>query len=399
MPKVTSTRAQRGGRLLVVQPWFSAAGHPAQSLYNTMRALRHVPGIDYLVSEDPQFEHHSNLEQALGSGQRLFRFKVSGSELKKNTVTGLWSMVKLWRKLQDVHHVFFFDMDLVRVAKWWPVLGTLLKVRQLSLLYLLGPEQIGSHPSGKRRVERLLRRDEVVLCLRTPELEQDWTVAFPGADPSRIRTLPSLEIPEGIDFPARHGVPRTELRFGVLGQLRRGKSIDALVPLFSSRPEIGTLKIAGAFASPAEREALGLLQGFPGFEERYLGDDELLQLTAAQDYLLILYDQWDKRMESAVLYLAMRANRPVLAYAEGWCDRMIRQFGCGIAVPRVGIDLPALLATVPLPGSAAYAALLEGVQRFREAHRPEALLPGFLECLGFDPQEPGLAATSEQRGG
>lgn len=389
MPVVTSREIGRGNRLLIVQPWFSAVGHPAQSLYNTMRALRHVAGIDYLVSEDAQFEHHTQLEQALGPGQRLFRFKVSGSDLKKNTVVALWSMVKLMRTFKEVRQVFFFDMDLVRVAKWWPFVGPLLKVRQLSLLYLLGPEQIGSHPSGRRRVERLLRRNEVVLCLRTSELEQDWIAAFAGADPSRIRTLPSLEIPEGIDVPARRCLDRSDLRFGVLGQLRRGKSIGVLVPLFSRLPEIGRLKIAGSFASQVEREALGLLQGFPGFEERYLGDDELLQLTAAQDYIVILYDQWDKRMESAVLYLAMRADRPVLAFAEGWCDRMIRQFACGIAVPRDGLDLEDFIATVPLPGSAAYSSLLAGVRRFRDAHRTPALLPRFFDCVGFDPKAAG----------
>jgi hypothetical protein len=382
---VAGKEAGRRTRLLIIQPWFSAVGHPAQSLFNTMRTLTGVADIDYLVSRDAEFEHHANLEQSLGPGQRLFRFEVSGSDLKKNTVTALRSLVRLLRQFKDVRQVFFFDMDLVRLAKWWPLLRSLLRVEQLSLLYLLGPEQIGSHPSGRRRVERLLQRKEVVLCLRTSELQQDWTAAFPEVDPSRIRTLPSLEIPEGMDFPARHCEGRADLRFGVLGQLRRGKSIGALVPVFSSRPGIGRLKIAGAFASPAEREALGLLQGFPDFEERYLADDELLQLTAAQDYIVILYDLWDKRMESAVLYLAMRANRPVLVYSEGWCDRMIRQFGCGIAVARADLDLPGFLSALPLPGSPGYGELLGGVRRFRDAHRTDALLPGFFECIGFDP--------------
>jgi hypothetical protein len=382
---VASREAGRRGRLLIVQPWFTAVGHPAQSLYNTMCTLTRVARIDYLVSEDARFDRHANLEQALGPDQRLFRFQVSDSDLKKNTVASLWRMVTLFFKLRDVRHFFFFDMDLARVAKWWPLLWPLMRVRQLSLLYLLGPEHIVNHASARRRVEKLLERTEVVLCLRTAELRTDWAAAFPGIDPARIRTLPSLEIPQAADFPPRHCQERSELRFGVLGQLRRGKSIGELVPVFVGHPEVGVLKIAGSFASPAERDALSLLQDWPGFEERYLEDEELLQLTAAQDYVVILYDQWDKRMESAVLYLAMRANRPVLVYAEGWCDRMIRQFGCGVAVERSGLDLCSFLASLPLPGSAAYSNLLDGVGRFREAHRTQALLPQFLECVGFDP--------------
>lgn len=374
----------RDVRLLIVQPWFSAIGHPAQSLFNTMRTLAPVTDIDYLVSEDAQFEHHANLALALGAGQRLFRFVVSGSALKENTVQSLWHIARRFRAFRDARWVLFFDMDLVAVAKRWRFLAPLMKVDQLSLLYLSGPEQFPQGGSARRHVERLLRRKDVVLCVRTLELEQDWIAAFPEIEPSRIRTLPSLEIPEGQEFPVRPCERRADLRFGVLGQLRRGKSLDVLVPLFSGRPEFGTLKVAGSFASAAERDRLRFLQDFAGFEECYFEDAELLRLTAAQDYVLVLYDHWDKRMESAVLYLAMRANRPILAYSEGWCERMIREFGCGVSVARAGLDLGAFLGALPLPGSAGYAALIDGVARFRAAHGADTLRPRFVGCVGLD---------------
>jgi hypothetical protein len=374
----------RAARLLIVQPWFSAIGHPAQSLFNTMRTLAPVADIDYLVSEDPKFEHHADLALALGAGQRLSRFAVSSSALKENTVQCLWHFARSLRAFKDARWVLFFDLDLVAVAKRWRFIAPLVSVEQLSLLYLSGPEQFPQGGSARRHVERLLRRKDVVLCVRTLELEKDWIAAFPEIEPSRIRTLPSLEIPEGQDFPLRLCERRADLRFGVLGQLRRGKSLDVLVPLFSARPDLGVLKVAGSFASLAEREALRLLQDFPDFEERYFEDAELLLLTAAQDYVVLLYDHWDKRMESAVLYLAMRANRPILAYSEGWCERMIQEFGCGVSVARDGLDPGAFLGALPLPGSADYAALLDGVARFRGAHRADALRPRFVSCVGLD---------------
>jgi hypothetical protein len=125
------------------------------------------------------------------------------------------------------------------------------------------------------------------------------------------------------------------------------------------------------------------LQDHPAFEERYLEDEALLQLTAAQDYILVFYDHWDSRMESAVLYLAMRANRPVLAYADGWCGRMVRQFRCGITVVNGTLNCAKFFPTLPLPGSQGYGELLEGVGRFRAAHSGRALLPPFLERVGF----------------
>ena len=110
----------RAGRLLIVQPWFSAIGHPAQSLFNTLRTLALVADIDYLVSEDPNFQHHANLALALGPGQRLFRFVVSGSALKDNTVRCLWHLARRFRSFREARCVLFFDMDLVTIAKrWW----------------------------------------------------------------------------------------------------------------------------------------------------------------------------------------------------------------------------------------------------------------------------------------
>ena len=383
-----SIQGKPSSRLLIVQPWFSALGHPAQSLYNTMRTLREVPCIDYLVSEDPQFTHHANLHDALGPGQRLFRFAVEGSDLKKNTRKGLLELLRRRRELRETRSVLFFDVDLGAVAKWWRWVAPWLNIARLSLLYLLGPEHIKQHESARRRVTRLLRRHEVVLCVRTSELEDDWVAAFPSLDRARLRTLPSLELPPGRHFAERPCLDRADLRFGVLGQIRRGKSIELLVPLFERCPSLGTLTVAGSFASPAEREALGVLAGFAGFEERYFDDEGLLTLTAAQDYLLVLYDQWDKRMESAVIYLAMRAGRPVVVYSEGWCERVVRHYGCGITVAREGIDLGQVLASLPLPGSTAYAALLAGVLRFRNDHRDEVLLPQFLDCVGVGAGEP-----------
>lgn len=377
--------SESSDRLLIVQPWFSAKGHPAQSLYNTMRNLSAVGGIDYLVSQDRQFEHHANLGQSLGTGQRLFRFNVSGSLLLTNTAKGLLSMAWLVRKYAEIQYIFFFDMHLVVVSILWPLLAPLLNIKQLTLLYLTGPERIAKYSFIKWLVGRLLSRREVVLCLRTEELEEAWKAAFSDVASTHIRTIPSLEIPEGYVFPARDCQNRAAVRFGILGQLRRGKSIEAMVTFFSKAPEMGILKVAGSFNSPIERDALRFLDAFCGFEERYLEDDALLQLTAAQDYILLFYDYWDSRMESAVLYLAMRSNRPVLAYSEGWCGRMIQNFSCGITVTREKLHLQDFFSNIPLPGSPTYAALLDGVARFRRDHRATALLPRFLQCVGFAP--------------
>jgi hypothetical protein len=171
------------------------------------------------------------------------------------------------------------------------------------------------------------------------------------------------------------------MHFGVLGQMRRGKGLEILIPLFQQDQQIGELTVAGSFNSETERQALELLSGFRGYEDRFLNEDDLLQLAAQQDYLLMLYDVWDGRMESAVLYLAARANRPVITYADGWSGRMVRQYGCGIVTTKSEKNIRQLLMNAPRPGTLEYQKLLDGVAAFREAHSPRILVPRFLEAF------------------
>jgi hypothetical protein len=184
--------------------------------------------------------------------------------------------------------------------------------------------------------------------------------------------LCSLEIPDDEQVPIPAAFSGT-LSFGILGQVRIGKGIEWLVPVFLNDATLGKLTVAGEFASPRSQERLSVLQGFAGFINRFLPESDMLELAAKQDYLLILYDIWDKRMESAVLFLAARVNRPVIVYSDGWCGRMVREFGCGLAAPTDHAETVEFLRQLPRPGSDAYTMLLAGVAAFRQAHSVRSL--------------------------
>ncbi|MGH8677504.1 MAG: hypothetical protein ACREUQ_04035, partial [Burkholderiales bacterium] len=158
------------------------------------------------------------------------------------------------------------------------------------------------------------------------------------------------------------------LRLGVIGQIRPGKSIEWLVPLFELNPGLGTLKIAGTFAKAAHRSQLRVLDRYTAFDDRFLTEDEMLSAAGDQDYLVALYDDWDTRMEAATVFLAARVGRPVIVYDEGWPGRMVREFGCGIAVARDPRPDEKFFASLPRPGDVAYEAFLTGAERFRQAH-------------------------------
>jgi glycosyltransferase involved in cell wall biosynthesis len=364
--------------LIVVQPWFTAVGHPAQSLLNTASALRGVDGIRYLVSLEDR--HSSSQLDALRSIAHVDDFKVNGPSLREGTLKALFKLRSLKAKDAGLGHIFFFDAHLVLLAALWRYIYSILLPKRLSLIYLKGPERIQRSFVARRLVSRFLMREEVTLYLRTEELVHAWRTAFPAVPSSSIRYLPSLELPDD-DAAIEGPVPDSMLRFGILGQVRHGKGLEWLVPMFQGSPTLGSLTVAGTFNNAQDAESMHFLEGFTGFRNAYLSDHDMLSVAREQDYLLMLYDQWDGRMESAVLYLAARAGRPVIAYDNGWCGRQVKLYGNGILVQPDHDVLSSLMASLPRPGSDGYTALLNGVERFRQAHSAGNLRERYLQEL------------------
>jgi hypothetical protein len=367
-----------GIKLLVIQPWFSAIGHPAQSLLNMASAFGNDERVDYLVSFSEESEFCRNALEWLRVWGEVASFSVTTPTGASNTIRAL---LALWRmRRRNYQRIFFFDESLFTIALLWPVFSLWLPVERISVLHLFGPKMGKQNWLERRVVNQFLRRSDVRLYLRTEELAQAWRDSYSSAADEVIRWLPSLEIPDEHPRFTRNE-SADAISFGIIGQIRAGKGIEWLVPAFRSGAALGRLTIAGEFANPQSREQLAVLQGYEGFVSGFLSEYELLERAATQDYLLMLYDVWDGRMESAVLYLAARVNRPVVVYGDSWCGRMVREFGCGAVAPAGHDETLDLLRRLPRPGTPEYAGLLNGMEAFRSAHSVSSLRGKVLQEL------------------
>lgn len=354
----------RGNLLVIVQPWFTAFGHPAQSTLNTARTLGGRSDIHYLVEDpcgEPPFEQMAN---EIESYCPVDRFRTRRGSLPKRT---LWAMLALARRgKRSGESVFFLDASLLVVAATWPLLKMIRRSYQsILMISLQGPEQVTSSRMRRYVVGRFLSRNDAFLYLRTEELADSWRLAYKDLPATSIDTLPSLEIP---DVPSAHvRAPRFgRTHFGIVGQIRPGKSIDWLVPFFQEHPAAGDLHIVGEFSSADNGDLRSLLLSYPLFTNRFLPEKEMIALSESFDYLLVFYDNWDARMEAATLFIAARSGVPVLVYDEGWCGRIVRQFGCGIAVPRVPRPDASLFSRLPSRDSVEYKRMVCGIFRFKE---------------------------------
>ncbi|MCU0869351.1 MAG: hypothetical protein MUF30_07050 [Burkholderiales bacterium] len=377
--------------LLVVQPWFGAPGHPAQSTLQTARVLAGGPlSTGWLLARDPRAEPPAlaAMADAIGRTGPTWRYPVAQASLRAGTWRAIGALARLRRDGVVPAHVLFLDGHLALLALAWPwarrAIGT---HAQVGLLYLAGPERIAATPGLRGRVAALLRDPRFTLFLRTDELRDAWRSAFGAA--RRIDTLPSLELaadPHDVAAPATVPVPRTAttdadvLRVAVLGQLRPGKGLDWLVPRLRDRADV-TLTVAGPFFDSAHRAALPMLADLPGLQAGWHPEATLLAIARAQDWPLMLYDGWDARMEAATLFLAARADTPVVAVDAGWCGRMLTGFGVGIGVaPGTRPDAD-WFAALPRRADARHARYRDGLARFREACGPTAMRARFVAAF------------------
>ncbi len=226
--------------LLIVQPWFTAKGHPAQSLINTANVIGFNEGISYLISRQWWSNSFRRIEEKIGQYGHVESFLVPNSSIRMNTVLSLLTI--LCRK-KRCDHIFFMDAHLVLLTIMWPMLSSFVKLRKLSLIYLKGPERITKNWFIKKAVFYFLAREDTRLFLRTEELASAWRTTFPGRE---FTVLPSLELPDITELPEQP-TNSDQLKHAVIGQIRPNKGIKWLVPLFQNHPEIGELTVAGTF--------------------------------------------------------------------------------------------------------------------------------------------------------
>lgn len=372
-------------RLFIVQPWFTAHGHPAQTTINTARMLGEILDVTYVISKETNSDCFQSMADSLRAIATVESFKVTSNSIRIGTFAALWHLAKMSLRGINAECIFFLDAHLIVLASIWFLFNWIIRPRRMPLLYLQGPERAHRYFLIRKLVSWFLCRKEVMLFLRTSELRDAWHANFPEVPPERIGVLPSLELPDTLCIPAPLS-PAPFQRLGVIGQIRLGKGLERLLPLFSAHPELGVLTVAGAFSEQSQRDALPGLKDYPHFIDRFLSEDEINKIASKQDYLLMLYENWDARMESATLYLAARANRPVIVYEQGWCGRMVKTYGCGVIAPNSCERLAEFIKDLPKNGTPAYNALLSGIEEFRKAHSGDAVRNLFIRQI-FETEE------------
>jgi hypothetical protein len=357
---------------ILVQPWFSAQGHPAQSLLNLSRIV--PPGRISLIlvsafdSNSPFAEIADKISHLLPL--RSFGPGMRGNNLRRNTLLAGLTLLALFfkGKISRNNRLFFVDGDIYAFCAL-ACLGVFIVFPSPILIILHGPGLVSRHPLVGRLVGKILRWTRSKIFLRSPTHLTQWQQFQKGA---AFYLLPPVEGAFNNFISHCDVLPEGPIRVGVIGQIREGKSIPQLLVLSDVAPDDLAVVVCGPLSERPMSELSAYIHGRSDVRIGFMSEMQMLRLAGEQDYLSCLFENdWDIHSESATFWLAIKVLKPVLSFDEGWVADMIRQTGCGVIIKRS--DFQMLADIIPKRDTIEYRRLLKIIQNYRDSLCPKAI--------------------------
>jgi glycosyltransferase involved in cell wall biosynthesis len=373
---------------IIVQPWFVDPGHPAQSLVRTYRStatrikilsLVYIP-THYTLPKHLQ-EYIQECQSAIASCPRIFQ------SLFGTLIVGTFVIVNTiheFSKKTDDLSVFFLDANFYILALALKI--NKLKVSRINTLCMVGPEFFQRNYLDKNikwpLVLSLFDNPYFHLFLRTEDLANSWKAILPKfAD--RIDFLPSLELhsERQEEYKLKHG----EKTFLVAGQIREQKFIKPLVTIFSQISSPGHLRIAGKFTQINLKSFVETyVQKNISVVDQFLTEIEMIYEFSKAHYNLMLYDPWDDRMESSMLFVSVKCCVPIVAFEGGWLGNRVIEEGIGWTIPRSRInDIGEFLQSLPPEESEKYQNVVNNIKSCYARWTSSKIVDLFINKLGW----------------
>ena len=99
-------------KLLIIEPWFCAVGHPAQSLLNLASAIGKDERVAYLVSSSQEPGIFLDSMVQLRARGEVETFVAENPTGESNTSGALWALLRMRLKGRKYQRVLFFDESL-----------------------------------------------------------------------------------------------------------------------------------------------------------------------------------------------------------------------------------------------------------------------------------------------
>ena len=166
------------------------------------------------------------------------------------------------------------------------------------------------------------------IFLRTTVHRDNWRKIFPKCK-NNINVIKSIDYPE---ITATKITKSKKLTFGVVGQIRFGKSLEFLNEFFNKNTQYD-FKIIGSFASKKSKKNFEFInKKYLVGQTDFLPFNDMITETRKLDYILLLYDEYiNLDNEVSIFYIAAKLRIPIIFLKkQNFLSNIFHKYKCGI---------------------------------------------------------------------
>ena len=316
-------------KILFIQPYYFYGGHYYECFNHLIKKLYKFDYYDFLVSTN---KYNKKLEIDFENIKKIKEIKTFNSS--KNGVSVI-NIIKSFFKilyLKKKYSVFFYyDGDV-----------TIFSIFYFFFYYFLKDNKIifySAYDGSTLKKIKLKKIKFLFLCfflntgnnqifLRTTVHRDNWRKIFPKCK-NNINVIKSIDYPE---ITATKITKSKKLTFGVVGQIRFGKSLEFLNEFFNKNTQYD-FKIIGSFASKKSKKNFEFInKKYLVGQTDFLPFNDMITETRKLDYILLLYDEYiNLDNEVSIFYIAAKLRIPIIFLKkQNFLSNIFHKYKCGI---------------------------------------------------------------------
>jgi len=345
-------------KILLIQPFYFYAGHYFQATNNLIKNLKLYENYEFLVSINNKIENKYFYKDylKLKKSKKIHTFNsFKKSDSKLNVIMSIFKLISLRNKF-DVFH--YLDSNIIILSYFNFLFKIFFKKKKINLFIFYGPELLKKSKIKLFFFKSFLKTNDINIYLRTKNLEIAWKKYLPQSR-KKISTIKSFDYPT---FKALKKNKKNKIAFGVVGQIRDGKSISFLNDYFKKNTKY-KFNIIGGFANDKVKSQFNYLNKAFIKSKNFLTFDNILKETNRLDYIVLLYDYlFDHRIDISTLYLAVRLRVPVICFKKrGWLYERVKEYNCGFIIKNLSE-----FKDFPKKNSYKYLSYVKGLKKYED---------------------------------
>ena len=350
-------------KILFINPYYFYGGHFFQTFNHLIRNLYKHDNYDFMVSINKKIQNKAFEKdfKKIKKYKKIYTFNSSKNTMSVfNVIKAFFKCVALRNKV-DIF--FYYEGDLFALSCLYFFFPFLFNKKE-TIVYIF----YNSTYLKRRRTEGIniffiknfLKKKGVKFFSRSIEHRNSWRKALTGCE-SKINIIPSIDYPPE-EIKKIKSKRKGQLKFGSVGQIRFGKSLDFLNDYFTKNKRYKFF-ILGGYADKRAEHNLGFINKEFIEKKKFLEFDYIVKKSSHLDYLILLYDDYiDINTEVSSFFLAARLKTPIICFpTNNWLRKVFLKYKPGLMIKSLKE-----FSNFPLRNSSKYKRYLNALKKFEK---------------------------------